>query len=226
MEATSPASSSRLRRRSSPGAEGARRPAAAVSVGRACPEDAQHRGKQSSELTLAEGLPLFASHFGAGNALTGDATCLTPCFHLRDQKPLGYFVLLAALGHDLDSVDVASINLDDPLAQYLALHTSPVLRKHASQWAVQGVPFGDGFLGRMAWRTPSSSAGRPAHQEAAYRETESGTSQGSRLRPKTHQLAVRLDTALRRAGPDRRQGREASSASWRRPSARPRIRRR
>ena len=39
---------------------------------------------------------------------------------------------------------------DEPLAQYLALHSSPVLRKHAAQWAVGSVQWGDGFLRHLA----------------------------------------------------------------------------
>ena len=107
-------------------------------------------GKSHRELTLAEGTTLLASYFGAGNMAQARDLFIN-CFQQRDQNQLGYFVLLAALGADLDSapVDVASVHLDDPLAQYLALHSSPVLRQHASQWAVQSVPFGDGFLGRL-----------------------------------------------------------------------------
>ena len=106
--------------------------------------------KSHRELTLAQGTTLLGSYFGGGNAKeAGDL--FVSCFQAREQNQIGYFVLLAALGVDLDTapVDVASIHLDDPLAQYLALHTSPVLRQHASQWAVQSVPFGDGFLGRL-----------------------------------------------------------------------------
>jgi hypothetical protein len=107
-------------------------------------------GKAHRELTLAEGTTLLASHFGGGDAKEA-RDLFVACFQQREQNQLGYFVLLAALGADLDSapVDVASVHLDDPLAQYLALHSSPVLRQHASQWAVQSVPFGDGFLGRL-----------------------------------------------------------------------------
>jgi predicted Zn-dependent protease len=106
--------------------------------------------KSTSELSLAEGLPLFASHFGAGDA-NGALDVFKNCFARREQRPLGLYVLLAALGQNLDSqnLDVVSEHLDDPLAQYLALHSSPVLRQHASQWAVQSGPWGDGFLGQF-----------------------------------------------------------------------------
>ena len=108
--------------------------------------------KQSVEqLTLAESLPVFAAHFGRGD---GEATAnvFKRCFVARDQKPLGMYVLLAALGQNLDSqhLDVVGEHPDAPLAQYLALHTSPVLRQHASQWAVQSQSWRDGFLGHFA----------------------------------------------------------------------------
>ena len=73
-------------------------------------------------------------------------------FHGRDQRQLGFYVLLAACGQNLDAehVDVLAEHLDEPLAQYLALHTSPVLRKHASQWAVGSGQWNDGFLHHLA----------------------------------------------------------------------------
>lgn len=70
----------------------------------------------------------------------------------KDQRQLGLYVILAALGSQLDSgsFDVAAAHLDHPLAQYLSLHSSPVLRKHAAQWAVQSGSFDRGFLGRLS----------------------------------------------------------------------------
>jgi hypothetical protein len=61
-------------------------------------------------------------------------------FYERNQRALGFYVLLAALGKNLDSqnLDVLHEHLNEPLAQYLALYRSPVLRKHASQWAAGG----------------------------------------------------------------------------------------
>ena len=41
-------------------------------------------------------------------------------------------------------------HLDAPVAQYLALHSSPVLRKHASQWAVASANWGEGMLRHLA----------------------------------------------------------------------------
>ena len=106
--------------------------------------------KATNQLTLAEALPVFAAHFGAGNG-NAAASVFNVCFVPREQKPLGMHVLLAALGQNLDSqhLDVAGEYPDQPLAQYLALHSSPVLRQHASQWAVQSGSW-DGFLGRMS----------------------------------------------------------------------------
>ena len=106
--------------------------------------------KSIDQLTLAEALPVFAAHFGAGNGNLA-TNVFNTCFVRREQKPLGMYVLLAALGQNLDSqnLDVIGEHPDQPLAQYLALHTSPVLRQHASQWAVQSGSW-DGFLGRMS----------------------------------------------------------------------------
>src|SRR5262249_54205353 len=72
--------------------------------------------------------------------------------HARDQRQLGLYVLLAATGVNLDAqnADVLAEHLDDPVAQYLALHSSPVLRKHASQWAVASAQWGDGLPGHLA----------------------------------------------------------------------------
>jgi hypothetical protein len=84
-------------------------------------------------LRFEDGLALFAAD------LTSDSNdaleVFRRCFHERNQRQLGFYVLLAAAGHNLDAehVDVLSEHLDEPLAQYLALYTSPVLRKHASQ---------------------------------------------------------------------------------------------
>lgn len=106
--------------------------------------------KGLGEIRMADALPLFASYFGAGQANEA-LSVFQQCFAAREQKPIGFYVLLAALGHNLDSehIDVVTEHLDHPLAQYLALHSSPVLRKQASQWAVQSGPWGEGVLGRL-----------------------------------------------------------------------------
>jgi predicted Zn-dependent protease len=65
----------------------------------------------------------------------------------------------------------------EPLAQYLALHSSPVLRKHASRWAAASNTFGEGFLRRLAlghalcqrWSS-GKSLGSSVTQRAAERK--------------------------------------------------------
>src|SRR5262249_23584161 len=73
-------------------------------------------------------------------------------FHSRNQRQLGFYVLLASCGVNLDaqSADVLAEYPDAPLAQYLALHSSPVLRKHASQWAVTSTRWKDNTLEDLA----------------------------------------------------------------------------
>jgi Tfp pilus assembly protein PilF len=106
--------------------------------------------KNSGQLTFEEGFALVAADFAAGNNSVVEVC--QQCFFNRDQHPLGLYVLLAAAGHNLDGehIDVLGQHLNEPLAQYLALHTSPVLRKHASQWAVGSNTWGEGFLHRLA----------------------------------------------------------------------------
>src|SRR5262249_806989 len=72
--------------------------------------------------------------------------------HNRNQRQLGYYVLLAAVGQNLDAqnLNVLDDHPDAPLAQYLALHTSPTLRQHASQWAVGSVQWKDPLLKHLA----------------------------------------------------------------------------
>src|SRR5439155_15152732 len=67
------------------------------------------------------------------------------CFHVREQRQLGFYVFLAACKRD-NADAILSEYPDEPLAQYLAVHSSPVLRKHAAQWAINSVKAGDGFL--------------------------------------------------------------------------------
>jgi Tfp pilus assembly protein PilF len=94
----------------------------------------------------------------------------------REQKEIGYYVLLASCGLNLDSdhLDVLGAHPDDPLAHYLALHSSPVLRKHASQWAARGAVWPEGFLQRLAsahalcqrWQQARALAGSAAQRRA------------------------------------------------------------
>ncbi len=127
--------------------------------------------KNLQDLRLAEALPLFAAYVGANNG--GEAhTVFQRCFRARDQNQLGFYVLLAACGVNLDAqnADVLAEHLDEPLAQYLALHSSPVLRKHASQWAVSSASFKEGFLQHLAtthalyqrWQSDKVTQGDPA----------------------------------------------------------------
>jgi tetratricopeptide (TPR) repeat protein len=98
-------------------------------------------------LRLKDALPLLASEMAVGN--TKEAVALfKEVFHAREQRQLGLYVLLAACGANLDGqdVDVLAEHVDEPVAQYLALHSSPVLRKHASQWAAGSGQWGQGLL--------------------------------------------------------------------------------
>jgi tetratricopeptide (TPR) repeat protein len=108
---------------------------------------AKIENKGNAQLTFAEALPWFAAEFARGNA-SGAHSIFREVYHNREQRQLGYYVLLAAAGHNLDAqnADVLAEHLDDPLAQYLALHSSPVLRKHSAQWAAGSNPWGEGFL--------------------------------------------------------------------------------
>jgi hypothetical protein len=93
--------------------------------------------KDLSQVRSEEALPLLAAFVASGQ---GDrvAGVFGEYFRNRKQRQLGYFVLLAVCGANLDAehVDVLADHPEQPLAQYLALYSSPVLRKHASQWAV------------------------------------------------------------------------------------------
>jgi Tfp pilus assembly protein PilF len=133
-------------------------------------------GKNPEQLRFEDGLALLAAEFAAGN---GDnaANIFRRCFHGRDQRQIGFYVLLAACGQNLDSehLDVLGEHTDEPLAQYLALHSSAVLRKHASQWAAASNPWGEGFLHHLAlshalgqrWQKGRSIAGRSADLDRA-----------------------------------------------------------
>ncbi len=107
--------------------------------------------KPLNELTFDEARALLAAEFAAGNGSGALNVCRQALFG-RDQKQLGLYVLLAACGVNLDAgnVDVLDEHLHEPLAQYLALYSSPVLRRHASQWAVGSGQWRDGFLQHLA----------------------------------------------------------------------------
>lgn len=130
--------------------------------------------KDYSQLRFEDGLELLAADFAAGN--NEIANVFQRCFAGRDQHQLGLYVLLAASGQNLDSdhLDVLARHPNEPLAQYLALHSSPVLRKHASQWAVGSNPWGGGFLHRLAlahallqrWKNGRALGGNEAQRQA------------------------------------------------------------
>ena len=70
----------------------------------------------------------------------------------KNQRQMGYYVMLAAAGCVLDSdfLNVVQEHPDEPLAQFLSLHTSEVLRQHASQWAINSVQWRDPLLKHLA----------------------------------------------------------------------------
>ncbi|HMF12752.1 MAG TPA: hypothetical protein VKE94_10615, partial [Gemmataceae bacterium] len=131
--------------------------------------------KRNQDLRFEDALALFAAHFGQGK-LDEARKVFGEAFRDRNQRQLGFYVLLAALGQNLDSqnLDVLADHLDEPLAQYLALHSSPVLRKHASQWAVGSGQFQGGFLRHLAvthalyqrWQNPKAIGETPAKRQA------------------------------------------------------------
>jgi Tfp pilus assembly protein PilF len=126
-------------------------------------------------MRFEDGLALLAADFAAGK---GDqaANTFRQCFRDRDQRQLGFFVLLAACGQNLDGehLDVLADHLHEPLAQYLGLYSSPVLRKHASQWAVASNQWGEGYLNRLAvshalyqrWLNAKAFGGSDAQRQA------------------------------------------------------------
>jgi hypothetical protein len=107
--------------------------------------------KDGVPLRRALALQLFAAELARGNAAGADKAFRDHFFN-REQRQIGFYVLLAACGHNLDAEhgDVLAEHPADPLAQYLALYSSPVLRKHASQWAVSTGQWKDGYLQHLA----------------------------------------------------------------------------
>jgi predicted Zn-dependent protease len=102
-------------------------------------------------LRYEDALALFAAQVAANDG--NDAFNLfRQAFYQRNFRKLGFYVLLAAAGHDVDSesADVLAEHLDEPAARYLAVYASPVLRRHASQWAARNRQWGDSFFGRLA----------------------------------------------------------------------------
>src|SRR5262249_9770480 len=107
--------------------------------------------KAYPNLTFAEALRLLTADMAQGNA-NGALTVFRQALHARGQGRLGRSVRLAASGVNLDAQTAAVLAEppDEPLAQYLALHSSPVLRQHASQWAVRSAQWGEPLLQHLA----------------------------------------------------------------------------
>jgi tetratricopeptide (TPR) repeat protein len=133
--------------------------------------------RRLEDLRFDDALVLLAAYVGAGDADQA-LKVYRESFHGRNQRQLGFYVLLAAAGVNLDAehADVLAEHLDEPLGPYLALHTSPVLRRHASQWAVGTGQWRDGFLHRLALshalyqRWQNGHPGRDAEQRRAERD--------------------------------------------------------
>jgi tetratricopeptide (TPR) repeat protein len=148
------------------------------------------QGKNYAQLRFADALPLLAAHVGADNGNEAQ-TVFRQAFYDRDQRQLGFYVLLAACGQNLDAanLDVMAEHPDEPLAQYLALYSSPVLRAHASQWAVASRQWDSPFLRHLAqthalyqrWQSDKVTKGSPAkvkaqrEQALAYVRRHKGT---------------------------------------------------
>lgn len=129
-----------------------------------------------NDLSFAQATQLLASHVASGDA-NGARRVFQQALHPRDQRQIGYYALLAAAGVplDADAFDVMEVHPGEPLANYLAVHSSPVLRRHASRWAAASNAWGDGFLRRLGvghallQRWSGRNLGTPA-QRAAERE--------------------------------------------------------
>jgi thioredoxin-like negative regulator of GroEL len=105
----------------------------------------------SRDLRFTDAIQLLATDVAAGNGVEAQKL-FTEALHSRNQRQLGLYVLLASAGVNLDAqnLDVVDEHPDAPLAQYLALHSSPVLRKQASQWATSAVQWQDPLLKHLA----------------------------------------------------------------------------
>jgi hypothetical protein len=131
--------------------------------------------KPRERFTVEEARALLTAYVGKGDG--GSALVIFRQGLARhDRHDIGWYVLLAAVGVNLDSDngDVLGQHPDSPLAHYLALHSSPVLRKHASGWAAGSGVWGEGFLGRLAhahallqrWQSGRGLGGTPAQRSA------------------------------------------------------------
>jgi ferric-dicitrate binding protein FerR (iron transport regulator) len=107
--------------------------------------------KKSEDLDAESALTLFAAKWAAGKGeealqLYGQR------FHVRNLRPLGFYVLLAACGLNVDQekqyLNVLAEHPHETLAEYLAFYTNPELRRHAHRGDIAGPR--DGFLQRLA----------------------------------------------------------------------------
>lgn len=105
---------------------------------------------QAGSLTFAQATQLLAAHAARGEASQARAI-FDAALANREQRQIGYYVLLASCGVNLDSdnADVLDAHPHEPLAHYLSLHTSPTLRRHASRWAATSNVWGEGILRRL-----------------------------------------------------------------------------
>jgi tetratricopeptide (TPR) repeat protein len=107
--------------------------------------------KDDGRLRGDDALALLSAHVAAHRGKEAAEVCRRSFLTLGDRRP-GLFVMLAACGESLDEgdLDVLAAHPNDPLAEYLALHTSPLLRNRAARWAVAAGAWEDGFLRRLA----------------------------------------------------------------------------
>jgi tetratricopeptide (TPR) repeat protein len=127
--------------------------------------------KGTRDLMLSQALPVLTADFGSGDRAHAQSV-FREVFAARDQRQLGLYVLLASIGQNLDAEneDVLGEHPEEALSQYLALHTSSVLRKHATQWAATSRPWNDPFLQHLAnthalyqrWSSDRALKGTPA----------------------------------------------------------------
>jgi ferric-dicitrate binding protein FerR (iron transport regulator) len=107
--------------------------------------------KNLEDLATESALELFAAKWAAGK---GDEAVelFGRRFHVRNFRPLGFYVLLAACGVNVDQekqyLNVLAAHPHDLLAEYLAFYTNPELRRHAHRGEIAGPR--DGFLQRLA----------------------------------------------------------------------------
>jgi ferric-dicitrate binding protein FerR (iron transport regulator) len=129
--------------------------------------------KRLQDLRFDEARALFASAVAAGNGNDANAI-FRAALHARNERHIGYYVLLAACGQNLDADngDVLSEYAESPLGQYLALFSSPVLRKHASQWAVGTGQWKEGYLHHLASTHALLQRWRADQKGVAYRPAD------------------------------------------------------